>query len=79
MNGLCIQWGTFTTNSSGNSSVAFPVNFTNVNYRIIAVIEYSSNPDACGYKTSTKAVGSVTIGVRGAGSGVKGDWIAIGY
>ena len=77
-NGLIEQQYKKTTLSSGNVDISFNVQFT-TQYNVSGCIEYSSNPDAIGIKTSNYDNTHAVVGVRGAGSGVVIFLIFKGY
>ena len=78
MNGLKIQWGMGTADSSSGLTISFPVSFSNNNYIIIPTIGYNNSPEPTGYKISSITQSTARIGTSDAAGSLL-NWIAIGY
>ena len=79
MNGLLIQWGENDTDSDGGANITF-INYTDVNtYRIFVTAGYNTNTDETGYKISSRAKGSLRIGIGTNYANVPLNWLLIGY
>lgn len=61
-NGLIEQWGTGITDAYGGVTINFLVAFSNKNYNIQCVGNYSRNPEASGYNSSDRLEASMRIG-----------------
>lgn len=78
MNGLLIQWLTKTIDSRGGADLTFMA-FSNTNYVVTTSCGYANEPDATGYKTSSKTPSSCRVGINGSISNIPISVIIIGY
>lgn len=81
--GLIVQWGSFTTNSSGNATITYPIAFPNTLFRLVATAATQAGSAVVteNYSASTATTIPVTMTTSTNGVGVSsgvGYWIAVG-